>query len=376
MSAAGFRVILLVAGAGLAACGASGKEVPQLVVPAGFSIAVWADDVPDARSLALGEKGTVFVGSRGAGTVRALADRDGDGKAEERHVVAEDLDAPNGVAVLDGALFVGEPGRILRYDDIEARLARPPGPKTVREGLPDGGGHRFRYLGFGPDRKLYVGLGVACNVCEVEHFVADGRALETASITRMDPDGGNWEPVATGVRNTVGFTWHPKTGELWFTDNGRDNLGDDRPSCELNRLDRPVKSFGFPWCHQGDIPDPQFGAGHSCGEAVPPVARLGPHVAPLGVRFYTGTQFPEAWRGAAIVAEHGSWNRSKKVGYRVVAVHVDGPGNPAQEVLIGGWLKDEKVSGRPVDVLQMPDGSLLISDDAGGRIWRLAYGRS
>jgi glucose/arabinose dehydrogenase len=346
--------------------------LPSLEVPSGFRIGVWAG-VPGARSLALGPGGTVFVGTRSSGVVYALKDRDGDGDADDGRVILHGLAGPNGVAVLDQALYVGERSRIVRYDDIEAHLESPPAPVVVRDGLPGSGGHSNRYLAFGPDRRLYVGLGAPCNVCEATHFQADGRDLQTASLTRMDADGKNWEVVATGVRNTVGITFHPQTGEPWFTDNGRDNLGDDIPSCELNRLAKAGQDYGFPYCHQGDVADPEFGARQPCSASVPPAAKLGAHVAPLGVRFYTGTQFPAAYRGAAIVAEHGSWNRSKKSGYRVVAVHFDASGGSSQEVLVGGWMRDERVSGRPVDVLQLPDGSILISDDAAGRIWRLSY---
>jgi glucose/arabinose dehydrogenase len=369
----GIRIAAGAAVLGLSACHAQGVANSGLEVPKGFHVAVWAEQLGNPRSMTLGPGGTVFVGSVRDGTVRALADRDGDGRAEVTKVIAKGLDKPNGVAMLGKALYVGEHTRIVRFDDIEAHLDAPPAPVVVRAGMPEGGGHGNRFLAFGPDQRLYVGLGAPCNVCEATHFQADGRDLQSASLTRMDADGKNWEVVATGIRNTVGITFHPQTGEAWFTDNGRDMLGDDVPSCELNRVTKAGQDFGFPYCHQGDVTDPEFGSKKPCSATVPPVAKLGPHVAPLGLRFYSGNQFPKAYQGAVIVAEHGSWNRTRKIGYRVVAVHLEGTGEPRQEILVGGWLQNEQVSGRPVDVLQMPDGSMLISDDAGGKIWRLTY---
>lgn len=351
--------------------------VQGLRVPPGFRIAVWAENVPDARSLALGERGTVFVGSRRGDRVRALVDTDGDGAADRRYEIGAGLTAPNGVAFHEGALYVAERHRILRYHDIESRLASPPQPRIVRDDLPTASHHGARYIGFGPDGKLYLAIGAPCNVCEAETFGIDDGALEFASITRMNADGSGWQVVARGVRNSVGFDWHPDTGVLWFTDNGRDWLGDDQPSDELNRLTAVGQHFGFPYCHEGRIADPEFGKGHACEEYVPPVLRLGPHVAALGLVIYDGTgehAFPPAFRHAALIALHGSWNRSKKIGYQVVAAE-DLDKEPRLRPLVEGWLDGEEVSGRPVDLLVMPDGAVLISDDRGGRIYRLSHAR-
>lgn len=352
-------------------------DLPDLRLPPGFHLELFADRVPDARSLRLGQRGTVFVSTRSAGAVYALRDEDGDGHAEQRYVLAEGLHMPNGIAVHEGALYVAETDRILRYPDIERDLAHPPAPQLVRTDLPDKSHHGWRYMDFGPDGKLYVAIGAPCNVCEPERF-GPGGALETASITRMNPDGSHWQVVARGVRNSVGFDWHPRTGELWFTDNGRDLLGDDLPSCELNRLQKAGQHFGFPYCHQGDLPDPEFGKGKSCADYTPPAAQLGPHVAPLGMRFYTGSMFPAQYRNQIFVAKHGSWNRSRKIGYSVNRLRLQDGKVVADEPFVSGWLGtgaagQEKVSGRPVDLLVMPDGALLVSDDSAGRIYRIFY---
>jgi len=335
----------------------------DLRLPPGFRIAVWAE-VPNARSLALGAQGTVFVATRTDGRVFALRDEDQDGRAEGRWTLLRGLDMPNGVAFRQGALYVAESGAVWRLDGIEARLADPPAPVQVRK-LTAYRHHGWRYIAFGPDDRLYISLGAPCNVCEPGRFGA---------IWRMGPDGSGFEPYALGVRNSVGLAFRPGSGELWFTDNGRDWLGDDQPPDELNRAVRAGQHFGFPYCHGGDLPDPAFGPGHDCAEYVPPVQRLGPHVAALGLRFYTGRQFPAAYRGQLLIAEHGSWNRREPIGYRVSLVRLAEDRAVDYRPLVSGWLEaDGRVRGRPVDLLQLPDGSLLISDDAGGRIWRLSY---
>jgi glucose/arabinose dehydrogenase len=272
-------------------------------------------------------------------------------------------------------LYVAEIGRIWKLPAIEQHLDAPPKPVTVRDDLPDKSHHGWRFIDFGPDGKLYVALGAPCNVCDLETFVRDGRTLQFGSITRMDADGRNWEVVARGVRNSVGFAWEPRTSRLWFTENGRDMLGDDVPSCELNVLDRPGEDYGFPYCHADTIADPQFGKNGSCATAKAPAALLGAHVAPLGMTFYSGTQFPQDYVGDAFVAEHGSWNRSNKIGYRVMRIRMKDGKVVGQEPFVDGWLKGQEVSGRPADVLQMPDGALLVSDDQGDRIWRVSYRR-
>jgi len=353
--------------------GAEMQALPVLTVPAGFSIEVWAEGVVNARAMALGDKGTLFVGSRTAGKVYALRDTDGDGRPDRTTVLAEGLNMPSGVAFHDGDLYVAEIQRIWKLPAIEQHLDAPPRPVMVRSDLPDKSHHGWRFIDFGPDGKLYLAIGAPCNVCELDSFSRDGHDLPFGSITRMDADGRNWQVVARGVRNSVGFAWQPDTGRLWFTDNGRDMLGDDTPSCELNALDKAGEDFGFPYCHAGSVADPEFGKLGRCSAARPPAAALGPHVAPLGMAFYTGRQFPKEYRGNLFVAEHGSWNRSRKIGYRIQRLQIANGKVVGQQVFVEGWLQGEQVSGRPADVLQLPDGSLLISDDAAGRIWRLSY---
>ncbi|MEJ2343109.1 MAG: sorbosone dehydrogenase family protein [Gemmatimonadales bacterium] len=347
----------------------TGQSDPQLELielPPGFVIEVYASDVPGARSLALGPNGTVFVGSLKAGKVYALTDRDGAGGIETI-TIASGLDIPNGVALRDGALYVAETSRVLRFDDIEARLADPPDPVVIVDGFPTERLHGWRFIAFGPDGMLYMSVGAPCNVCKEE----DERF---ASIMRMNPDGSGPEIFAHGVRNSVGFDWHPETGDLWFTDNGRDRLGDDRPPDELNRAPRAGLHFGFPYCHGGDIPDPDFGTERACTEFTPPAQQLGPHVASIGMRFYTGSSFPLEYRNGIFIAEHGSWNRSEKIGYRVTFVKLDGDEAVGYEPFAQGWLQGEDAWGRPTDLLVMPDGSLLVSDDRMGAVYRISYG--
>lgn len=347
----------------MAGCGAEPSATTGLRVPPGFRIDRFAADVPNARSMALGDKGTLFVGTRSDGRVFALRDIDGDQRVERRWTLAKGLDMPNGIEFREGALYVAESGRILRYDGIEDRLDDPPEPKLVAE-LRAYGHHGWRYIGFGPDGRLYVAMGAPCNVCEPG---------EEGSIISMEADGSKRQVFAYGVRNSVGFTWHPETREFWFTDNGRDWLGDDLPPDELNRARKAGLHFGFPYCHGGDIPDPDYGDQQSCSAFVPPVQRLGAHVASLGVRFYTGDMFPPEYRNQVFIAEHGSWNRSTRVGYRVSLVRLDGDRATGYESFASGWLLGGGVYGRPVDLLVMPDGSMLVSDDHAGAIYRISY---
>lgn len=357
------RVKFIIGTSVLLLCSHALAVPPGLQVPPGFRLQLWAE-VPDARSLALGEQGTVFVGTRRDGRVFALRDSDGDGKADRRWTLMEDGDMPNGVAFRDGALFIAESGAVWRLDGIEEHLDEPPTPVRVRS-LTAYRHHGWRYLAFDPDGRLYISMGAPCNVCDPGPF---------GSIWSMRPDGSDFHPFARGVRNSVGMAFHPRSGELWFTDNGRDLLGDDLPPDELNHAPRPGLHFGYPYCHGGDLPDPEFAQGHSCAEFTPPVQRLGPHVASLGLRFYTGGQFPAEYRGQLLIAEHGSWNRSTPIGYRVSLVRLHGDRALSYEPLVSGWLQASgRVSGRPVDLLVLGDGSLLISDDAGGRIYRLSY---
>ncbi|MFZ9653587.1 MAG: PQQ-dependent sugar dehydrogenase [Steroidobacteraceae bacterium] len=342
---------------------AAAPDLSLLKLPSGFRIEVWADGVDNARSMVRSDSGTVFVGTRTAGKVYAIREREG---RREVRVIAQGLNVPNGVALQGGALYVAENDKISRYDDIESKLDAPSAPALVTKLTADRW-HGWRYIAFGPDRKLYVTLGAPCNVCDKD---AEGYS----QIVRMNADGSGREVVAHGVRNSVGLTWHPQTRELWFTDNGRDMLGDDLPPCEINRVKKIGAHYGFPFCHAGDVVDPEFGKLGRCEDTVAPVQRLGAHVAPLGLQFYSGAQFPRAWRGRLLFAEHGSWNRSSKVGYRLAQLKFDGARVVGYEDFVTGWLRpDGKVVGRPVDVLQWPDGSILVSDDLSGVIYRISY---
>ena len=336
----------------------------RIKLPPGFVIETVAR-VPDARAMTWGERGTLFVGST-TGKVYALT-LTGNGAAVR--VIASGLREPAGVAFRDGALYVSAVSRILRYDGIERLLDHPPAPVVVSEAFPTDGQHGRKFIAFGPDGKLYVPVGAPCNICapDPERYTI---------ITRMNPDGSGREIVARGVRDSVGFAWHPVTGDLWFTDNGRDNLGDDIPPDELNRVTKSGQNFGYPYCHGETISDPEFGSRRACSEFVPPAQSLGPHVAALGMRFYTGTQFPAAYRNQVFIAEHGSWNRSRKIGYRVTQVRLDPAGKAlSYEPFAEGWLDSQTQSawGRPADVLVAPDGSLLVSDDTAGAIYRIRY---
>jgi len=353
----------------LAACSAyAAPSLEGITLPPGFQIEVWTDQVPFAREMAFGPKGTVFVGSMRFGAAPAdkvYAVRTVNGKRTVTTLLSG-LNNPNGVAVRNGSLYVGEVNRITRYDDIESHLDKPPKPVVITH-LPTEQHHGWRYIAFGPDDKLYVAIGAPCNVCDKD---AEGYAR----ILRMDPDGKNRETIAHGVRNSVGFAWQPGSKKLWFTDNGRDLLGDNVPDCELNRLDTVGAHYGFPFCHAGEVVDPEFGKLGSCAQAVPPAQKLGPHVAPLGIRFYTGSQFPAAYQNTAFIAQHGSWNRSTPIGYRIMQVKLDGDRVTSYEPFLTGWLKpDGKVTGRPVDLQLMQDGSMLVSDDQEGAIYRISY---
>jgi glucose/arabinose dehydrogenase len=340
----------------------------MLRLPPGFSIELYSSEVPNARSLALGAKGTVFVSSRKDNKVYALVDKNGDHRVDAVHVVATGLDTPNGIAYRAGSLYIAQVRRLLRLDGIDDRLDHPPQPVVLTDALPDKEHHGWRYIRFGPDGWLYIPVGAPCNVC-----LRDEPIFST--IARIHPDGTGLEVFARGVRNSVGFDWHPETKELWFTENGRDELGDDLPPDELNRAGRAGLHFGYPHCHAGVITDPEYGKDHPCTEFEPPAQKLGAHAAALGMRFYTGKMFPAEYRGAIFLAEHGSWNRSKKQGYRVAVVKLRGNEAASYEPFISGWLDESKdtVTGRPVDVEQLEDGSLLVSDDWRGAVYRVSY---
>lgn len=354
------------------------KTLPldTIKLPPGFSIAVYASGVPNARQMARGDKGTLFVGSRTARKVYAVVDRDGDQKGDQVFTIADGLNMPSGLAFKDGALYVAEVSRVIRYDAIESRLENPPAPVVVNDTFPADRHHGWKFIAFGPDGMLYVPVGAPCNVCDRS---SDKRY---ASIMRMKPDGTGLEVFASGIRNTVGFDWHPASKELWFTDNGRDNVSDDQPPDELNRAPRAGMHFGFPYCHAGDFKDPEFGT-RPCSEFEPPAQKLGPHVAAIGMRFYTGRMFPPEYRNQVLIAEHGSWNRSTPLGYRVTVAKIVNDQVTGYTPFAEGWLRGTRSSrgnatlgdawGRPADVLVMPDGALLVSDDEAGAIYRISY---
>lgn len=369
LSVGAARLLFTTAATLMALAGAArAKDLPLDLIrlPDGFEISLYAADIPGARSMVRSERGTLFVGTRHDDKVYAVRDADGDFRADEIIVVADDLTMPNGVALRDGDLYVSEIGRILRYDDIEANLRRPPEPVVVTDRFPRDRAHGWKYIAFGPDGKLYVPVGAPCNVCHPDDPIY-------SSITRLNPDGSGFEIFAHGIRNSVGFDWHPETKEMWFTDNGRDRMGDDLPPDELNRAPRAGMHFGFPFCHGGVISDPRHGDKRSCDAFTPPVLNLGPHVAALGVKFYTGSNFPERYREKVLIAQHGSWDRSQKIGYRVMMATIDNGAARDYEPFAEGWLRGDEAWGRPVDLLVLPDGSLLVSDDHAGVIYRIRY---
>jgi hypothetical protein len=340
-------------------------------LPPGFKIDVYASDLPNARQMALSPNGVLYVGSLGAGKVYAVVDSNKDGRGDKVYTIAQGLSLPSGIAFRDGSLYIGAVSRVLRLEGIDGKLAKPPAPKLVSEAFPTDEHHGWKFIAFGPDGKLYVPVGAPCNVCDEDNPIY-------ASLTRIAVDkagkASKPEIVARGIRNTVGFDWHPQTQELWFTDNGRDLLGDDRPPDELNHATKAGLHFGFPYCHGGDIADPKFGAGHPCSQYVPPAQKLGPHVAAIGMTFYTGTMFPPEYRNQVFIAEHGSWNRSTPIGYRVTVVKLDGQGKAVSyQPFAEGWLQGGDDWGRPADVLVMPDGALLVSDDHAGVVYRITY---
>lgn len=342
----------------------------DIKLPPGFYISLFADTIDNARSLALGDKGTVFVGNRDGDKVYALVDENNDGTADKKYILAKGLNMPNGVAFHKGALYVAEVNKIWRLDNIENQLANPPQPVLVSDNYPSDKHHGWKYIAFGPDDKLYVPVGAPCNICDDNE--KDNRY---ASITRMNADGSGFEVFASGIRNTVGFAWHPQTKELWFTDNGRDMLGDDTPPDELNNAPKPGMHFGYPYCHAGDIKDPEYGDRHPCSDFTPPVQKLAPHTAALGMKFYTGSMFPAEYKDQVFIAEHGSWNRSEPIGYRIMMVKLEGNKAISYEPFAEGWLKNGKAWGRPVDILQLKDGSLLVSDDFANVIYRISYSK-
>ncbi|MFT6871348.1 MAG: glucose/arabinose dehydrogenase [Roseivirga sp.] len=364
-----------------AACQSRGQKtdadydarLAQINLPDGFKISMYATNIIDARSLARTDDGkTVFVGNRRRKNVYALTDTDGDMVADKVDTIATGLNMPNGVYFKDGDLFVAEVSKILRFPDIMNNLAAPKS-EVIFDEYPTDGHHGWKFISFGPDGKLYVPVGAPCNVCDKSE-----ENEVYASITRMNPDGSDMEVYVKGVRNSVGFAWHPVTGEMWFTDNGRDLLGDDVPACELNHVSAEGEHFGFPYWHQGDIADPDFGEGRSQNDYKKPAYKFEPHSAPLGLRFYGGDMFPAKYKNNLLVAQHGSWNRSPDaghIGYQLRFVQVEGDKVVKSEIFADGWLDKEtnKGWGKPVDIMEMPDGSILVSDDVNHCIYRISY---
>ena len=340
-------------------------EIPtdKLKVPAGFKVELWASGLPNARSMAIGSKGTVFIGTRFPGNVYAIIDKDG---KRETRVLAKGLHRPNGVAFKDGSLYVAELSRILRYDNIESQLDNPPAPVVVFDALPKDEAHGWKFMTFGPDGKLYFQIGTPANIVVPPYT--------HAQIVQLDLATKTIRTVAMGIRNSVGMAFHPVTKELWFTNNARDWVNDELPNDTLNHITHKGMNFGYPFCHQGNLLDPDFGKGRTCEEFDAPDMLLGPHIAALGMRFYTGSMFPAAYKNSIFIAEHGSWNRSKKTGYQVSRVTLDQTGKPiSKEPFLTGFIAGEDFWGRPADVQVMPDGALLVSDDTAGAIFRVSY---
>ncbi|MBR9729173.1 PQQ-dependent sugar dehydrogenase [Shewanella intestini] len=337
----------------------------NITLPKGFSIDLYADKVTNARQMALGDNGTVFVGSRRAGNVYALIDSNNDNRADQQITIAKDLFMPSGLAFHQGSLYVAEVDKIWRYNNIEQSLPTIPAPELVYNKLPNKSHHGWKNIKFGPDGKLYIPVGAPCNVCD--------EPLPFSSILKLNVDTKKVTTVARGVRNSVGFDFHPQTGQLWFTDNGRDMMGDDLPDDELNRVTQVGQHFGFPYVHNTDIADPEFYDPNKAKLNTAPELNLGAHVAALGMEFYLGKQFPAQYYGNIFIAQHGSWNRSSKVGYRIMQVKLQGSKVVDYQPFATGWLQGEKSWGRPVAVLTMPDGALLVSDDAANAVYRISY---
>jgi len=358
--------MLAAALAGCALRGADAIRVDQIKLPPGFKISVYASGVANAREMALGSKGTLFVGSRTAGNVYAVIPPADETSRAQVLKIAAGLNMPSGVAFRDGSLYVAEVSRITRFADIENQLQRPPKPVVVNDTLPRESHHGWKFIAFGPDGMLYVPVGAPCNICRPDE--------RHGIIARMHSDGTGMETFAAGIRNTVGFDWHPETKELWFTENGRDEMGDNIPPDELNYAPQKSMNFGYPDCHAGTIPDPDIGR-EPCSKFTPPAMNLGPHVAAIGMRFYTGKMFPPEYRNQIFIAEHGSWNRSVPIGYRISVVRLEGNKAVKYEPFAEGWLQGSRAWGRPADVMVMPDGALMVSDDEAGVIYRITYGK-
>src|SRR5205809_6478490 len=338
--------------------------IDKLKAPKGVTIEVYASGVDNARTLRLGDKGTVFVSSRLKDKIHAIVDKGG---TREVKVVASGLYRPNGIVLHTGTLYIAELSQISKIDNIEDKLDNPPKPTVIFSDLPKDEAHGWKYLTIGPDEKLYFQVGAPCNICMPPE--------RHAKIYRLNVDGSELEVVASGIRQIVGMDWHPVLKQLYRTESSRDWLSEDIPEDKLNRLTQPGKdNFGFPYCHQGNIADQEFGWGRSCDEFTKPITLLGPHSAPLGMRFYTGNMFPSEYRNAIFVARHGSWNRSKKFGGDIAVVSLNEDGTvKSVDPFITGFIENNSYLGRPADVLVLKDGSMLISDDFNGSVYRVTY---
>jgi len=353
-------------------------KLDQLTLPAGFEISFFAKNVENARQMALSESGIVYVGSRSAGKVYALKDQDNDGKADQQWLIAEGLNLPSGIAWKEGSLYVAEVHQILKFEDIDNRLDEPKSTVFFSE-LPTERHHGWKFIRFGPNGELYFPVGAPCNVCDCE-LENDEKCKgkgdtkgQFARIFSVDLDSKKVTTIAQGVRNTVGFDFHPDTQELWFSDNGRDMMGDDLPACEINRVTKNNEHFGFPYFHAGDVADPEYSVNKKMQDYIPPELNLDAHVAPLGIHFYQGKQFPKSYQKQLFVAEHGSWNRTKKSGYKIGLVTIKDLKVTEYTPFITGFMKNEETFGRPVALLEMTDGSLLISDDYANVVYRVSY---
>jgi len=345
-------------------------EIPvqNVKLPPGFKVEIWATGIPGGRAMVRGDDGKIYVGTRAIGRVYEITDN---GKERTSRVVVDKLVQPAGVAFKNGSLYVMAINKVLRFDGIEKNPNAVPVDLTENFKLPPLQHHNWKYIAFGPDGKLYVPFGAPCNICELP-------TPEYAQIRRYNPDGSGMEVIATGVRNSVGFDWHPVTRELWFSNHGRDWMGDDLPNDTMHRLGKTGQHFGFPHCHQGDLPDTDVKKADPCGGVEKPVALMGPHAATMGVTFYTGNMFPPEYRNVAFNARKGSWNRTKKIGYDVVVVRSNPDGSNARiEPFMTGFMNeaDQSFWGRPAYLLQMPDGSMLVSDEQLGAIYRVSYSR-
>ena len=343
------------------------SEIPvdKIKMPKGFHVEVWAHGMPGVRMMARGSQGTIWAGSRIIGRVYEIKDKGG---VRQHRILAEKLTQPNGVAFQGGNLYIMAINRVFRYDGIEDNPNVKPVELTAQFKLPPDVHHNWKFIAFGPDSRLYVQVGAPCNICEP--------SPEHGQIRRYIADGSGMEVVARGVRNSVGFDFHPQTGELWFTDNGRDWQGENGPQDELNRVSKMGEFFGFPYCHANGIPDMDIKKKDPCKGATLPVALMGPHAAALGMRFYTGSMFPKEYQNSIFVARRGSWNRSELFGFDVANVRAGADGKNAKVTPFMTGFRDPKENkfwGRPVDVLQLPDGSMLVADEQVGAIYRVTY---